>query len=557
MRSVVIIQARSASARFPGKALQPVAGYPCVVLAALRAGNRGSEILVATSDDPSDDLLTEQVRNHGLRVFRGPMHDVLSRYDLAAANLSDDSTVVRLTGDNVAPDGGFVQELMEEFATAGLEYLVAASPQSRLPYGLGGEVFSVAALRRAHFSAISPYDREHVGPWRRRNCRSGTYIAQSTGNMDYSHLRCTIDDLEDYRRVLRLFEGVANPLQVSWIELLRKLASLSGEPSFRVPYKVIAGRIHSELTLGAAQLGLEYGIVNLTGKPPISQAIAMLHYAIAHGVTAVDTARAYGDSERILGKALSGAWRSRVQVVTKLDPLASLPADADSAAVRAAVEESISRSCQALHSTRLETLLLHRGPHRHLWKGAAWQQLLASRDGGMIATLGASVYEPAEALDALEDPGIQHLQIPLNVLDRRWKASGIERAIIERPDVIVHARSAFLQGVLLHPAGCWPWLSAYDANFCVQQLHTLVRRFCRESLADLCLSYVRSQPWITSVVVGCEIPSQLEENLRLFCLPRLTSEQCNELEHALPEAPECLLNPSKWNLAHEQCVPVQ
>lgn len=557
MRAVIIMQARTSSARLPGKALLPVAGYPSAVLAALRASNLGNETLVATSSDSSDDALAEKLRSYGIGVVRGPLHDVLGRYYLAAASLPDDCIVVRLTGDNVVPDGRLVQELASAFAESGFEYLAESSPQSRLPYGLGGEAFSVAALRKAHAAATSPSDREHVGSWISRNCKSAIYTPRLLGGADYSHLRCTIDDEEDHQQVVRLFAGVSDPIRIGWQELMRRLASLPGEPSFRVPYRVICGRVHSELTLGTVQLGMEYGIVNSTGKPSKPVAIAMVRRAIAHGVTSLDTARSYDEAEQVLGEALSGAWRSRVEVVTKLDTLSWLSADADMAMVRAAVDESVDRSCQGLGTKQLSTLLLHHWHHYHSWGGAAWRRLLELRDRGTIAILGASVYEPAEALDALRDPAIQHLQIPMNILDRRWKASGVDAAIVDRKDVVVHARSAFLQGILLHPAARWPTIDDYDPAPCVQQLRALAHRFNRGSVADLCLAYVRSQPWITSVVVGCETMSQLDENLRLFRLPKLSAVQCDELEHALPFAPEALLNPSKWNLAHEQSASVR
>jgi aryl-alcohol dehydrogenase-like predicted oxidoreductase/spore coat polysaccharide biosynthesis protein SpsF (cytidylyltransferase family) len=552
MKVVPVIQARMGSTRLPGKVLLPVAGYPSAVLAGLRAGNLGHEVVVATSNDPSDDGFAEQLCNHSIRVFRGPLDDVLGRYHLAAADLSDDCIVVRLTGDNVVPDGLFVRELASALAESGLEYLRGNSVQSRLPYGLAGEAFTVAALRKAHAAAISPSDREHVGLWMARNCRSGIYIPRSIGDTDYSHLRCTIDDEEDYKRILCLFQQVTDPIHASWRELMHTLASLPGEPTFRVPYRVIGGRIHGELTLGTVQLGMKYGIVNRAGKPSNQVAIAMVRHAIAHGVTALDTARSYGDAEPLVCEALSGAWRSRVEVITKLDPLPGLSADASSATVRDCVDESVKKSCAALATNQLSTLLLHSWHHYRWWGGAAWRRLLELRDDGTIASLGASVYEPAEALEALRDPVIQHLQIPLNILDRRWQASGLSRAIADRPDVVVHARSSLLQGILVNPAGHWPPVCDYDSAFFAQQIGNLVRRFDRESAADLCLAYVRSQPWVTSVVVGCETMSQLQENLELFRLPKLTEEQCDELEQALPLAPEALLNPAKWNLAHEE-----
>ncbi len=552
MKTVAIIQARTASTRLPGKALLPVTGFPSAALAALRLQNRAGEVLVATSSDPSDDQLASELQRHAIRVFRGPLEDVLRRYRLATADLPDDSVVIRMTADNVVPDGELLEELAAAFVASGLEYLAEGSPQSRLPCGVGGEAFSVKTLRQADAAATSPQDREHVGPWIKRNCRSGVFVPPALGSSDFSHLRCTIDDEEDYQRVVRLFQGILDPLQVGFLDLVKRLAALPGEPSFRVPYRICAGRVHSEMTLGTAQLGFEYGIVNRTGIPSQSETATILRQAIAHGVTALDTARAYGKAEGVLGNALSGAWKSRVEVVTKLDPLASLSPDAPASKVAAAVDASLHESCEALGTTELETVLLHRAHHHEAWGGAAWQRLVEWREKGKIAALGVSVYEPREALRVLRDPEVRHLQIPMNLLDWRWRQSGIKEALAERPDVVVHARSALLQGVLVNAAEYWPACGDFDASLCVQRLRDFANRFQRRSVADLCLVYVRSQPWITSVVVGCETLAQLQEDLDLFRLPKLSGEQCHELERGLPVAPEVLLNPSQWSHRHER-----
>ncbi|MBZ5614770.1 MAG: aldo/keto reductase [Acidobacteriia bacterium] len=552
MRTVAIIQARTASTRLPGKALLPVAGFPSAVLAALRLRNRAGDVLVATSGDPSDDRLALELQRHAIRVFRGPLEDVLRRYRLATADLPDECVVVRLTADNVVPDGELLEELAAAFVTSGLEYLTEASPQSRLPYGVGGEAFSVKTLRQADAAATSPHDREHVGPWIKRNCRSGFFVPPALGNSDFSHLRCTIDDEEDYQRVLRLFQGIADPLQIGFLDLVKRLAGLPGEPSFRVPYRICSGRVHSEMTLGTAQLGFEYGIVNRTGMPSPSEAATILRQAIAHGVTAIDTARAYGKAERVLADALSGAWKSRVEIITKLDPSASVSPDAPASKVTAAVDASLKESCEALGTAELQTVLLHRAHHYEAWGGAAWQRLLEWCEKGKIGAIGVSVYEPREALHVLRDPALRHLQVPMNLLDWRWRQSGIKEVLAERPDVVVHARSALLQGLLVNAAEYWPACGDFDPSLCVQRLRDFAARFERRSVADLCLAYVRSQPWITSVVVGCETRPQLQEDLDLFRLPKLSEEQCHELERGLPVAPEVLLNPSQWSHRHER-----
>lgn len=503
---------------------------------------------MATSDDASDDELASLASSHGLAVFRGPLNDVLGRYCLASSNLADNDVVIRLTADNLVPDGQFVEQLVEAFASAKKEYV--GTDSSRLPYGVGAEAFSVAALRRAQREATSAEDREHVTPWIRRNCSSTVCSSPNVDNADLSFLRATIDDKEDYQRILRLFEQIPDPINVPWRELVHILARLPGEPKFRVPYRLVAGRPHSKLTLGTVQLGMPYGAVNDSGQPSAEEAITMVRTAIAHGVTTIDTARAYGTAEEVVGKALRGAWASRCTVVTKLD-LSEVPADAAASRVRAEVDAGISASCGALGSTRLTVLLLHRWRDHDSWNGAAWQRLLELRDSGKIGTLGASVYDPAEALEALQDAAVGHLQLPVNLLDWRWETTGIDRALAARPDVVVHTRSALLQGLLVHSANRWPEIDGLDASGWPQSLRQIAGRLGRESVIDLCLAYVRSLPWVTSVVVGCETMKQLEENLRLFRTPDLRPEQIEEVRQEIPRAPEALLNPSKWKRLHE------
>jgi spore coat polysaccharide biosynthesis protein SpsF len=303
----------------------------------------------------------------------------------------------------------------------------------------------------------------------------------------------------------------------------------------------------SDLTLGTAQLGMQYGAVNRSGKPSRPLAVAMVRHAIAHGVTAMDTARAYGDSEEVLGEALAAELRSCVKVITKLSALDSLSRGAAPAEVRGAVEGSVQRSCNALRTDRLDTLLLHRWRHYRAWKGVAWDRLLKFREQGKISALGVSVSRPEDVMEALQEPMVQHIQVPVNLLGWRWNEAGLDCAIADRPDVVVHARSALLQGILIHPASHWPVVEGFDADGCVRQLEAIASRFERESIADLCFAYVRSQPWVHSVVVGCETMEQLDEDLRLFRLPKLSAAQCNELERALPRAPDALRNPAKWN----------
>ena len=300
----------------------------------------------------------------------------------------------------------------------------------------------------------------------------------------------------------------------------------------------------AELVLGTAQLGLAYGAANRTGQPSERTAELLLRSAVRAGVKWVDTAAAYGTSEHRIGTALPGS--KGVRIVTKLAPLDDIEETAPIATVRQAVANSIHASCARLGLDRIEVLLLHRARHLTSHGGAIWQRIKEFRDEGVLYDLGVSVYTPEEALTALADSNVRHLQLPFNALDWRWRDSGVIDALTKRPNVTVHARSALLQGLLASGEANWPHIDGVDPAELKSTLRTLTRDLGRDSPADLCFAYVRGQSWIDGVVVGMETLSQLALNLALFKRPALTPGEIAAVDAALPRANEQLLNPALW-----------
>lgn len=537
MRSRVVVQARTTSSRLPGKAMLTVAGLPAAVLCARRAANTGLPVVLATSSDPTDDALAEAAAAAGIRVSRGPLHDVLARFAHAVDDLPDDAVVVRLTADNLFPDGAFVEDALRSFVVSDADYGTTMGPGDRLPYGVVCEVVRAAALRRAHAEATARADREHVLPWVRRTLRAATLSVGAPE--DWADLRASVDTFDDWLRVVRVFAGT-DPVTVPWAELCRRLRALA--PEGRLPRTLPFSR----LSLGTAQLGLPYGVANASGRPDEAAAAEILDRAHAAGVTLLDTAAAYGDAEARIGAWLESRRPAEVAVVTKLLPLADLPDDAPEATVRAHVEASVLRSCVRLGRPRLDGLLLHRWRHARSHGGAVWRALQGLRDEGRIGRLGASVASPAEALEALATPEVAFVQLPLNLLDRRWRSAGVPERRGERPDVVVQARSVYLQGLLVGAPTRWPSVQGYDVRGLPARLDALARSLGRAGRADLACAYVRAQGWVDTLVVGAETPAQVDANVALFRAPPLDPDACRAVEEALPDAPARLLDPSQW-----------
>ena len=174
------------------------------------------------------------------------------------------------------------------------------------------------------------------------------------------------------------------------------------------------------------------------------------------------------------------------------------------------------------------------------------ERLVELRADGVVRNLGLSVEGPADLERALAAPELTHLQIPCNLLDHRWSESGLLDRLAERSDLLLHGRSAFLQGLLVAEDDK-VWRSIGAPLEIKAALQALVETLGRESLADLCLAFMRAQGWCDGIVVGAETLRQLDTNLRLFTRPPLTQEDCALVRQRLPRAPGWLLDPGQWS----------
>ena len=543
-RRRVVLQARTSSTRLPGKVLLPICGMPIVVLAAKRAARDGSEVVVATSDDPSDDALAQTLARYGVACVRGPLQDVLARFVLATCDMSEDDICVRFTADNVFPDSAFANRVAGAVEHEGHGWAGFSGGTDGLPYGLAGEAFRIGLLREADRDTTEPQDREHVSPWITRKAGRHLTTMPRDPARDFSALRCTVDTLEDYRSVAAALAGLADPAGAPYIALCHRLADWSAKAGPQVPARIVDGELQASLVLGGVQFGLAYGIANRTGAPDDAEMRAILSLAEASGVTHLDTAAGYGDSEARIGATLGTASHLRIVTKLPLDILADNPMDSIAGARAVGALE---RSRERLNRKMLDAVLLHRFEHYGNGRNSIWIELRMQQDQGKIGRIGCSIYRPEELLTLLQDSDVRLVQLPFNILDRRWLAPNVQSAIAARPDVILHGRSALLQGLLtIDDPVRWPCERAL-AKRCISALQDLATSFGRRSVIDLCFAYAQAQTWLAGIVGGAETAAQMAENIDLFRAPALTTDQVALVAQQIPsDVPESLLDPSRW-----------
>jgi spore coat polysaccharide biosynthesis protein SpsF len=209
---LAVLQARCSSTRLPGKVLKPILGVPMLLRQIERVKRSAciEKILVATSDDPSDDPIESICEENGIVCFRGKLDDVLDRF-YQAASLYLPLHVVRLTGDCPLSDPDLIDRVIRFHLQGEFDYTSNAL-EPTFPDGLDVEIFRYSCLEKTWHNARSPADREHVTPYMYRTtgrAEMGSY----TNRIDLSHLRWTVDEEADFLLITRIYEAlyVQNP----------------------------------------------------------------------------------------------------------------------------------------------------------------------------------------------------------------------------------------------------------------------------------------------------------------------------------------------------------
>lgn len=290
------------------------------------------------------------------------------------------------------------------------------------------------------------------------------------------------------------------------------------------------------LVLGTAQLGLCYGIANATGQPDQDLATEIVRAAWEGGIREFDTAQAYGQSETVLGEALRRLGiTDAAAVISKFDPrLDHLDADG--------LLRALDASLKRLGVERMEGLMLHREELLSVWNKGLDSIAARFVEEGKVERIGVSVYSPDKALDALRTDGIEMVQVPSNILDRRCKEAGVFE-LASKSGKRLYVRSVYLQGLLLmDPKAIPDGLSA--ARSAVERFEQ-VSRDLGLSRQELALLAMKSAFPEARFVLGAETPQQVHGNLRTWSRPA-APDLWDRVEKAVGRVDDWLLNPAMW-----------
>lgn len=286
----------------------------------------------------------------------------------------------------------------------------------------------------------------------------------------------------------------------------------------------------SKLCLGTVQFGTNYGIKNDLGRQPDQQEVFnLLDKAVDSGIEYFDTASVYGTAENVLGNY--GIGKKNVRVISKLKPDAAVDE----------IEEEIKASLQRLDLESLDGYLLHSA--QDFYRSGVMQQLVRCKEKGLVKHIGVSVYNPEDALNVVRSKICDYIQIPYNVFDRRLDKTDFF-TIAKQNNVMVFARSAFLQGLLLMDIDKVP-ANLTEVVPYLQIFEKICRRYeFSKAEAAFLYSYVHSG--IDKIVFGVETIAQLEDNLQIAAKNGKFSDCFAELNENFNDIPRKIIIPSLW-----------
>jgi pseudaminic acid cytidylyltransferase len=301
-----------------------------------------------------------------------------------------------------------------------------------------------------------------------------------------------------------------------------------------IKYKILKdekiGNKLSKIILGTAQIGMHYGINNTSELLSLEDSLEILNFAKLNGISELDTANAYGESERVIG--LYNRCANLFTVNTKI-----------SKANFNNLDEHVLFLLNKMSLNTIDTLYIHKINDLFENKNILKKLSKIKNEWGVCKKIGLSVYSNEEIKIASEIKEIDVVQCPFNLLDNdKLRASNLN--LLKEKGKEVHVRSIFLQGLFFADLDKLP-SQVIELKPYLNKIKNLCEKYnC--SISSLALQYVLSKPYIDKIIFGVDNISQLKLNLNE--ISENLNEEIFQCIDEIDVKETILLNPGNWHL---------
>lgn len=297
----------------------------------------------------------------------------------------------------------------------------------------------------------------------------------------------------------------------------------------------------ADLCLGTVQFGMKYGINNqIERQPTQEESFEMIDYALRNGIRCIDTARAYGTAELVLGAYIAqNGIPEDVSIISKLRPNVVEKGEKDVCGV---VRRECEDTLQRLHIDQLDGYLLH--TPEYIYQKEIVDGMVKLKEEGLVKNIGVSIYDIKEGEFALETGVVDYIQLPYSILDQRGMRTGfIPKA--KKSGIKIFTRSAFLQGLILMDKEKIP-VHLSEAIPMIEKYEGLVRKYEEDEIRTL-IHFVADETDIDYLVFGVEELRQLEQNIRKFHEKRIPEALMTEIKTEITNLEQNIIFPSLWS----------
>ncbi|OGI17039.1 MAG: hypothetical protein A2287_00100 [Candidatus Melainabacteria bacterium RIFOXYA12_FULL_32_12] len=292
-----------------------------------------------------------------------------------------------------------------------------------------------------------------------------------------------------------------------------------------------------KLGLGTVQFGLNYGISNKQGVPNPDEIKKILSVLAKNGMEMIDTASLYGTSEEVLGKSLH--LENNFKIITKTPNFLNKNITLEDVHL---LESTLYQSLNKLNQSSIYGLLLHNADNlfnsnSHL----LFEKMLELKEKKLVSKIGVSIYTAEQIDKALDIFKIDMIQLPINVLDQRLLKNNYLKKLKEL-DIEIHARSVFLQGLLLmNQEELDSFFDPVKQN--LKNYHEYINKQ-RISPVQSALKFLIDIEEIDKIIIGVCNENQLIEIIESLTSLSQVNLDFSQFSYDNDE----ILNPSKWKL---------
>jgi len=284
-----------------------------------------------------------------------------------------------------------------------------------------------------------------------------------------------------------------------------------------------------KLILGSANFSSGYGIKKSKGLN-IDKINSIYDILKKNKINFVDSAFSYPGAEKKIGKSSL----NKLKIYTKI-PKINYKRDSNP---RAWIKNIVEKSLERTNQKSFSGIYFHNANDLLNYKGKFFYDALnILKNRGIVKKIGVSVYSPMELENVMKKFPIDIVQIPLNVFDRRFLNNNYLQKI-KRKGIEIHARSIFLQGILLKN---WSTVPKYFNRW-----SKLFKKWDEwneknnQKKINTCLNFVKSIKYLDKIVFGISNLDQLKEIIKFNNMNRI------KLPKKIFSNDKNLLDPRLW-----------